>query len=472
MTHPPDQPSLRRVLRVKDLVFFYVTAVLGMRWVATAAASGPSALLIWILAALSLFVPLAYTVIELSSRYPDEGGIYVWTKHAFGDFGGFMTGWTYWGANLTYLPGLLYFTASTALYMFGTRYAHLQDSPNYFIAVALAGLVIAAAMNIVGLEVGKWLSAAGALGAWIPMVILIVMGFVAWARFGSATPISAHALLPSTGLRDMVFWSTIAFAFTGLEAGSFMGEEIVEPRRTISRAVLIAGVSIAVIYILGTLAILLALPQAEITGLGGIMDALTATGARIGVTGLAPVAAVLIVLSSLGGVGVWLAAPARLPFVAGIDRYLPSAFGRLHPKYGTPHIALLMQAGVAAFCAVLGQAGETPKQAYEILVSLGVVAFFLPYIAMFAAMIRLQREPAGPEVVQPPGGRPTSILLGWLGLGTSVAAVILACVPPPGEADGTRYVIKVVGLSALLVASGVIAWVIGNARRRAPGAIA
>ena len=466
MTHPPDQPSLRRVLRVKDLVFFYVTAVLGMRWVATAASSGPSALLIWVFAALSLFVPLAFTVIELSSRYPDEGGIYVWTKHAFGDFGGFMTGWTYWGANLTYLPGLLYFTASTALYMFGTRYTHLQDSPTYFITVAMIGLVIAATMNIVGLEVGKWLSAAGAIGAWIPMLLLIGMGLVAWARFGSATPITAHSLLPTTGLRDMVFWSTIAFAFTGLEAGSFMGEEIVEPRRTISRAVLIAGVSIAVIYILGTLAILLALPQAEITGLGGIMDAITATGARIGVTGVAPIAAILIVLSTLGGVGVWLAAPARLPFVAGIDRYLPAAFGRLHPKYGTPHIALLMQAGVAAVCAILGQAGETPKQAYEILVSLGVVAFFIPYIAMFAAMIRLQREPAGPEVVRPPGGRPVAILLGWTGLATSIAAVLLACVPPPGEEDGRRYVIKVVGLSALLVASGAVAWAIGNARRR------
>jgi len=439
--------------------------VLGMRWVATAASSGPSALLIWVFAALSLFVPLAFTVIELSSRYPDEGGIYVWTKHAFGDFGGFMTGWTYWGANLTYLPGLLYFTASTALYMFGTRYTHLQDSPTYFITVAMIGLVIAATMNIVGLEVGKWLSAAGAIGAWIPMLLLIGMGLVAWARFGSATPITAHSLLPTTGLRDMVFWSTIAFAFTGLEAGSFMGEEIVEPRRTISRAVLIAGVSIAAIYILGTLAILLALPQAEITGLGGIMDAITATGARIGVTGVAPIAAILIVLSTLGGVGVWLAAPARLPFVAGIDRYLPAAFGRLHPKYGTPHIALLMQAGVAAVCAILGQAGETPKQAYEILVSLGVVAFFIPYIAMFAAMIRLQREPAGPEVVRPPGGRPVAILLGWTGLATSIAAVLLACVPPPGEEDGRRYVIKVVGLSALLVASGAVAWAIGNARR-------
>ncbi len=467
MTHAPGQTSLRRVLRVRDLVFFNVTAVLGLRWVATAAAAGPSALLIWVLAALCLFVPLAFTVIELSSRYPEEGGIYVWTRRAFGDFAGFITGWTYWGSNLSYLPGLLYFTASTALYIFGSRYAHLQDSGVYFIAIALLGLAIAAAMNIVGLEVGKWLSTIGAFGSWIAMILLIVFGFIAWARFGSATPITAHSLLPATGLREMVFWSTIAFAFTGLEAGSFLGEEIVDPRRSIRRAVWIAGLSIAVIYLLGTLAILLALPQADVTGLAGIMDALTATGSRIGLTGLAPIAAVLIVLSTLGGVGVWLAAPARLPFVAGIDNYLPRAFGRLHPKYGTPYIALLLQAGVAALCAILGQAGETPKQAYNVLVSLGVVSFFLPYIAMFAAMIRLQREPAGPEVVRPPGGRPTAILLGWTGLATSVTAVVLACIPPPDEADGRRYVIKVVGLSALLVASGVAAWMVGSARKRA-----
>ena len=467
MTHSPGKPSLRRVLRVKDLVFFYVTAVLGMRWVATAAAAGPSALVIWVVAAFCLFVPLAFTVIELSSRYPDEGGIYVWTKRAFGDFTGFMTGWTYWGANLTYLPGLLYFTASTALYIFGDRYIHLQNSGTYFIVIAMIGLTIAAAMNIVGLEVGKWLATVGAIGTWLPMALLIVMGVIAGMRYGSATPITPSSLLPATGLREMVFWSTIAFAFTGLEAGSFMGEEIVDPRRSISRAIVISVISITLIYLLGTLAILLALPQAEITGLAGIMDTIVATGRRVGLDGLAPIAAILIVLNTLGGVGVWLAAPARLPFVAGIDNYLPRAFGRLHPKYGTPHIALLLQAGVAAFCAILGQAGETPKQAYEILVSLGVVAFFLPYITMFAAMIRLQREPAGPGVVRPPGGRPVAILLGWTGLATSVAAILLACVPPAGEADGRRYVIKVVGLSALLVASGVLAYAIGSARRRA-----
>jgi amino acid transporter len=466
MTEPTHGTGLKRVMGLRDLVFFYVAGIVGLRWVAVAAAAGPSSLVIWVIAAVALFVPLAFTVLELSSRYPAEGGIYVWTKEAFGDFWGFMTGWTYWGANLTYLPGLLYFTASTALYIFGDRYAHLQGSGLYFITVSLVGLALAAGLNIVGLQVGKWLPNLGAIGTWVPMLMLIAFGLVAGWRYGSATPLTATSFIPSTGLKDMIFWATLAFGFSGLESGSFLGEEIHDPRRTVPRAVAISGVLIPGIYILGTFAILLALPREQVSGLGGFMDALTGAGQRIGLTGLAPLAAVLIVVSSLGGVGVWLAAPARLPFVAGIDNYLPAAFGKLHPRYGTPYVALLLQAGVAAVCAILGQAGETPKKAYDILVSLGIIAFFLPYLTMFAAMIRLQREPAGPGVMRVPGGKPAAILCGALGFFTSLAAIGLAAIPPEDEPQPGKYLLKVVGLSLLLVVTGVATYGVESMKKR------
>ncbi|HEY5219645.1 MAG TPA: APC family permease, partial [Gemmatimonadaceae bacterium] len=295
-TEPTAATELRRVLRLRDLVWFYVVGVVGMRWVAVAAAAGPSSLVIWVIGAVALFVPLAFTVLELSSRYPQEGGIYVWTKQAFGDFTGFITGWTYWGSNLSYLPGLLYFAASTALYIFGPRFAYLQNSGTYFIVVSLVGLALAAALNIAGLQFGKWLTNIGAFCLWIPMAVLIVMGFMAAAKFGPATAITRHSLTPSVGIKDMIFWATLAFGYSGLEAGSFMGEEIENPRRTVPRAVLIAGVIIPAIYILGTLAILLALPTGQITGLQGIMDAIVRTGDRVGVAGLGPFAAVLIVV--------------------------------------------------------------------------------------------------------------------------------------------------------------------------------
>ena len=92
--YPPNQPQLRRVLTFRDLVLYYSVTGFSLRWIATAAAAGPSALVIWVVAALGFFVPLVFSTLELSSRYPEEGGIYVWSKRAFGDFSGFMTAWT------------------------------------------------------------------------------------------------------------------------------------------------------------------------------------------------------------------------------------------------------------------------------------------------------------------------------------------------------------------------------------------
>src|SRR5919112_1133841 len=159
-----------------DLLLFYLVTGFTVRWIATAAAAGPSAIVIWLLACLAFYVPLMFTVLELSSRYPDEGGCYVWSRRAFGDFAGFITGWTYWACNLPYFPGLFYFTAATALFIGGPDWRALGDSPTYFIGFSLVALLLAAGLNVRGLTVGKWLHNLGALGLWLPGLLLIGLG--------------------------------------------------------------------------------------------------------------------------------------------------------------------------------------------------------------------------------------------------------------------------------------------------------
>src|SRR6476646_5633183 len=168
--------QLRRALGFRDLVLFYVVTTWSLRWIAMAAAAGPSALVLWVVAAAFLFVPLVFTVLELSSRYPDEGGIYVWSKRAFGPFAGFMTGWTYWGSNLPYFPSLLYFAAGNVLFVGGSSWQALSNNSTFFIAVAMAGLVLAVTLNVVGLNVGKWLNNVGAIASWIPASALVLLG--------------------------------------------------------------------------------------------------------------------------------------------------------------------------------------------------------------------------------------------------------------------------------------------------------
>src|SRR4051812_32689879 len=166
-------PQLRRALTFRDLFLFYVVTGFSLRWVATAAAAGPSALVIWLIAALGLFVPLVFSVLEFSSRYPEEGGVYVWSKRALGPFAAFITGWTYRGSNLPYFPSLLYFAAGNALFIGGPAWQALSNHTAYFIGVSLAGLTLTVVLNVVGLNVGKWLNNVGAIAGWIPGVLLI-----------------------------------------------------------------------------------------------------------------------------------------------------------------------------------------------------------------------------------------------------------------------------------------------------------
>lgn len=456
--------QLHRAMGFRDLLLFYLVTGFTVRWIGPAAAAGPSAVVIWLTACLAFYVPLMFTVLELSSRYPAEGGCYVWSKRAFGDFAGFITGWTYWTSNLPYFPGLFYFTAATALFIGGPGWRQLGDRPLYFIAFSLLALALAAGLNLRGLAVGKWLHNLGAVGLWIPGLFLMALALVAWTRFGSATPFTSENIVPSTRLKDIVFWSTIAFSMSGLESASMMGEEIRDARRNIPRALLLAGVLITALYVLGTVAMLVTLPQAEILHLQGFMTAIETVSHKLDVGGVVPLIAVLVVVGGLGQAGAWFAAAGRLPFVAGLDRFLPPAFGRIHPRYGSPHVSLLAQAAVAAGFILLGQAGTTVKGAYDVLVSMSIISYFIPYLFMFASMIRLQREPAGPEVIRVPGGRPVAVALATLGFTVTTVSIALALIPAEDEPDKLLAVTKVAGLTILLVAGGALVYFLGSRR--------
>jgi amino acid transporter len=238
-----EKQLLKREMGFFDLTLFYIAGALSLRWIATAAAAGPSTILIWMFACLFFFVPLAASVLELSSRYPQEGGVYIWTQRAFGDFSGFLAAWSYWMSNLPYFPAVLYFGAGSLLYAF-PHGQKLSDRGSYYLIFSLLCLALITALNVVGLKFGKWLTSLGALGSWIPILILLILAGVSISRFGSATRFSPSSIRPHLGLKNAIFWSTIFYAFAGCETGSFMSEEIKNARRAIPRALLLSGVSL------------------------------------------------------------------------------------------------------------------------------------------------------------------------------------------------------------------------------------
>ncbi|MBZ5719396.1 MAG: APC family permease [Acidobacteriia bacterium] len=459
----PNRP--KRVMGFRDLVLFYIVTGVSLRWVASAAAAGPSSIVIWIGAWLMFYTPLALSVIELSSRYPNEGGIYVWTKRAYGPFAGFITAWCYWACNLPYFPAVLYFAASNALYIRHGAWAHLESNTTFYILFSLLALAVATWLNLIGLDVGTWLHNVGALAMWVPAVIIVAMGGIAYYRFGSATVFSVHTMTPSLQIKDVIFWSVLIYAVAGCETASLMGDEIKNARRAVPWALFIGGIVVAFCYIMGTVGVLLALPSSEVGNLQGLMQAISSTAHKIGWEGIIPVAAFLIMLSNVGAAGAYLAATARLPFVAGIDRFLPPAFGALHPRWKTPWVGLLTQFVFGVVFIFLGQAGTSIKGAYDVLVSMGVITYFIPYLYLFAAMWKLQAEPAGADVIRVPGGKPVAKLVAAVGLFTTTFTIGLALIPQADEPNKPLAVLKIVGLSALLVFIGV--WIYWAGKKRA-----
>jgi glutamate:GABA antiporter len=456
---------LLRTMGFWDVLFFNIATVLGPRWIAAAAHNGTSSISLWVLAAALFFLPTTLVIVELSTRFPDEGGLYIWSKEAFGEFHGFVAGWTYWVYTFFYFPGLIMASAAMAAYVGGSRAAYLAQDRTFLLVGSVAFLVVAVALNIVGLNVGKWLQNAGGVGTYLPLIMLVGLSAYLWHAHGSTTHFTRHDILPEWNWGTLNFWPQIAFAFTGLELCSAMSEEVHDPQRTFPRAILGSGVMIALIYVLGTLALLAVLPAQTVDPKAGVFQALTAGSAASGIAFFGIIAAVLMLFGNSGGVGSTVAGIARVPFVVGIDRYMPAAFGKIHPRWKTPWVSILVQAAISLVILVLVQVDETANNAYQIFVDAGTILYFSPFLYMYAAAIKLSRRPdrkAGQNTVLIPGGKTGVWTAGLLGSVVVLLGIVLSFIPPAEATNLWSFEGKLVAGTVGGVAIGLLLYFRGS----------
>ncbi|WP_430390494.1 APC family permease [Dyella sp. 20L07] len=462
------EPGLRRVLGTWDLVLFNIAAIVALRWLSLAAQVGPSSLVLWLLGLIGFFIPLALAVLELSSRIPGEGGLYLWTKGAFGDIHGFIAGWTYWVSNLAYFPAALLFSAGVFLHVGGGQWlSHASDS-RYNLVYCLAVLWGATGLGILGLNRAKWLQNIGGIATWLAAALILVAGAIAAYRFGSATTITLTNVAPDFGkLSTFSTLATIALAFQGLELGPILGGEIKDPRRQIPRATIVSCVVIGAIYIAGTTSLMVALPPSTIDIIGGIPQALSEIGARLGLPSFGPLTAGLVTIGTMGGIAAWVTGTARLPFVVGVDRYLPAALGKLHPRYGTPHIALLIQGILTSVMLAAALSGASIHEAYVILIDMTAIMSLLPLAYILLAFPLLRRRAAGNNtgVDVVPIGTFGCWLAGLTGFGVVSLAIVTSMIPPADSRNPGLFLCKVVGGSAFLIGIGLMFY--SRNRRRA-----
>ncbi len=458
----PDAASakagLRKAMGFWDVLLFNIATVLGPRWVAAAGHNGTSSISLWVLAAIFFFVPGALVINELSSRFPEEGGLYVWAREAFGPFHGFVAGWTYWIYTVFYFPGLLLASASMSAYILGGRGIALSENRTFLLSVSLAMLVVAVVLNIVGLNIGKWLQNAGGVGTYLPLIILVLVAAVVCFHHGSATHFTLVNMMPAWNWDTVNFWSQIAFAFTGLELVSAMSEEVRDPRRTLPRAVFGAGALIALMYIAGTFAVLALLPASNIDPQSGVFGAIAVGSIALKVGFLGILAALLAGAGNVGGVGSTVAGIARVPFVVGIDRYLPRAFGKVHPRWKTPYISILVQAVLSGGILLASQINDTTRGAYQVLIDAAIVLYFIPFLYMFAAVIKLawrRDRMENPQAILVPGGMAGIWISGGLGFLIVLVGILVSLVPPGDSANKLGFELKLLAGTAISILLGL-----------------
>jgi glutamate:GABA antiporter len=444
----PARPQLVRALSLRDVVLFNVAAILGLRHLATTAHAGPGALTLWILAAIFFFVPQAIAVVRLSALYPESGGIYEWTRNTFGEAHGFFSGWCYWVCNILYYPNLLISTAVIATFVIGRGESGLENNVVYVATATLVALAIATALNVVGVGTGKWLQNIGGVGAYVPGVVLATLGIWAVLTRPPATTLDVGDLVPKfRDLSTLNLWAAIAFAYAGLELSSAMGGEIRDPRRSLARGVYISAPLIAAIYFAGTLSLLWLVPAGNINIVSGFLQGIAEGAARAGpwLLWLVPFSAAAYTIGNLGTAGAWLSGPARL------DRYFPPAFGKVHPRWRTPHVAIFVQAGTAAVFLVISLLGRgtTVEDAYLMLLLTSLLIYFIPYLYMFAALfVHARRGSPGTK-------RLADSIAAASGIAMTALAMILAAVPGTGE-SALLFELKVVGGTLFFVIVGLL----------------
>jgi amino acid transporter len=473
-----EVPHLRRVLGKRDLVLLFVVAVFNLNVLPSIAANGGVTIWLWIISLVLFFWPQGIAVIELAHRYPGEGGVYLWAKEVFGDFHGFLSGWCYWTNNMMYVPTVMLYFVGVSVFVLGPGHEKLADDKSFALVASVVLLSILVILNIMGLGVGKWINNLGGIGTFVAALLLMGLGVIVCFKFGTSVrwndfkiPADPRFVLNSFGV--------ICFGLVGLELASIMGDEIENPRKTLPGAVAWGGLLSGALYIGATLTLLIAVSKDRISVLQGIVQGVSHMAERVGVAWIVAPFAFLLSLSIAGIGSAWLGGSARIPFVAGLDSYLPAWLGKIHPKYGTPYAALLVHAGVSLILVILNFSGSgiwnwffalapiragisalgVPagflvasntgvQETFQKLLSLAVVLQLVPFLYMFGALIKIA---ADPKFVRGHYGKPTLLFAGICGLLTTSLGIALVFFPAQQITSLVSYEIWMCGGSILFI---------------------
>jgi amino acid transporter len=453
--------GLRRELGLWDLIPMQILLVVGVTWAGIAAKVGGTHVWYWLAAIALLFIPLAGVTGWCAKIWPYEGGVYQWTKYAFGPFAGFMSAWNFglWALLAVSNVGIL--TATSLSYGLGPAANWMQENHTLIAALTVGLFLLIILINVPGFGIGRWVAHFGT--AVTVLVTVLLMGLLFYHPHTSAVhphvnPQAPFSFgMPVFTLLSLNLFSKIAFnSLSGLEQVAVFAGETRDAGRTILRSAWIAAPIIAIIYILMTGSMLAYIPAAKVDLTGPIPQILAVafSGGSAGAGtdwGLLLGRGTILVLgiALIAQYAVLVAETSRLPMVAGWDRVLPAWFTQLDPKWKTPTRSLAVIGGAAIVLGLLATYGTGAQEAFQVIASLGNLFYGVYYLMMFAI----------PLVVGDRFGVRASLLLkigAVSGLAVTLLAIGLNMMPIVDVANRGLFAAKVAGAAIILNLGGVL----------------
>lgn len=451
----------KKELGLLDLVLTQIVYVVGVVWVGAAAKLGRSQVVFWLLAIFFFYLPQAAVVVHLSRRLPLEGGLYQWAKIGLGEMTGFMVAWNLWMYAVVLISSIGLIVATNLSYAFAGR-AEWMASSRMFITILNVGLIGALALlAVVGLGVSKWVHNAGSLMLCAAFGILIVLPYLR-PRHPGVTEYHPFAIaMPAVSLLSLNIFGKMAMgALSGFEYVAVLAGECKTPERSIAKATMIAVPIIALMFILGTSAVLAFTPPSDVNLISPIPQAIRAGLGSAGAAALvAPIAILLLTSRTVANTSIVFTGNTRMPMVAGWDQLLPQWFTRLHPRHQTPLNSILFVTAVSIVFSLGGIAGVGAQEAFQLLDNAAGIFYGLTYLVLFAIpLIGLRHvTPAPPRWLR---------IAAASGFTVTLLYVMLSVFPIVDVVSWTSFAFKIGGIVVLLNVVGVATYVTGRRRKQ------
>lgn len=434
---------MKKTFGVLDIVWINITVIFGLRWLPVAASYGASALILWCFAALLFFLPLSFISAELATTWPEQGGLYVWVKKAFGEKCAFLTSWFYWVYSFAYMPSLLTFVAICLAYVINPDLAKNK----YYIASVILGCFWGITfLNAGGVRRIKFLpELSGSIGTMLPALLIIGLGFASAfiLKHPIPTDYSAHNWIPHLGSGSNIsFLLMLMFSMTGIELSPTLAGDTRDPAKTFPRAIIITVIIIVSMYIIGTLAINFILPPNQVSPSTGILDAISLISKQLNIPYLIVIFAITINIGNLGAISMWVLGPITMLFESTKGGILPPFLTKLN-KNNAPTNIMYLQATIISVVTISALIFfPTVNAFYETLILLATIIYFLPYLFMFLAFLSLRKT--HPHVTRPyrvPGGIVTARIISATGVLSVVATIIFSFLMPPSDIHSARDIL-------------------------------